>query len=103
MQFDCTNNVAEYEGLLLGFEQAWKRGIQLLKVFGDSELVVNQVRGLCEVKNARLKRYREVVWDEIECFMAFSISAIPRAQNKVAESMAFAAISFQPLAGFTQS
>lgn len=35
--------------------------------------------------------------------MVFSISAIPGAQNKVVDSMAFAAISFQPLPCFTQS
>ena len=43
-QFSCTNNVAEYESLVQGLFLAQKRGIQTLRVYGDSELVVNQVR-----------------------------------------------------------
>lgn len=44
LQFSCTNNVAKYESLIQGLLLAQKRGIQALKVYGDSELVVNQVR-----------------------------------------------------------
>lgn len=44
LQFNCTNNVAEYESLIQGLLLAQKRGIQALSVYGDSELVVNQVR-----------------------------------------------------------
>ncbi len=39
--FSCTNNIAEYEGLIVGLEWARKHGISLVKVYGDSELVVN--------------------------------------------------------------
>ena len=45
--------MAKYEALLLGLKQGQKMGIRLLKVFGDSELVVNQVRDLCEVKKTK--------------------------------------------------
>ena len=41
--FSCTNNVAEYEALIHGLKWAIKRGINCLQVFGDSELIVNQV------------------------------------------------------------
>ena len=44
--FACSNNVAEYEGLIQGPEWAKKRGIECIKVYGDSILVVNQVKGL---------------------------------------------------------
>jgi hypothetical protein len=43
LEFDCTNNMAEYEALLFGLRKARKMGIKLLKVEGDSELIVNQV------------------------------------------------------------
>lgn len=36
LAFQCTNNTAEYEALLLGLEVAKRHGIQLLKVLGDS-------------------------------------------------------------------
>ena len=41
--FSCIDNIAEYEGLIAGLEWARKRGISVMKVYGDSELVVNQV------------------------------------------------------------
>ncbi|KAH9302736.1 hypothetical protein KI387_014319, partial [Taxus chinensis] len=42
LQFDNTNNTAEYEALLLGLEIARQKGVQNLKVQGDAELIVSQ-------------------------------------------------------------
>ncbi|KAK4382997.1 hypothetical protein Sango_2819300 [Sesamum angolense] len=53
----CSNNVAEYEALILGLEIAVD-AIQLpLKAYGDSQLVVNQLLGLYEVKKSELLPY----------------------------------------------
>lgn len=40
LKFDTTNNVVEYEALILGLEVAYKIGVNHISVFGDSELVV---------------------------------------------------------------
>ena len=40
---DHTNNVCEYEALVLGLENARKMKIKNLEVFGDAELIVKQV------------------------------------------------------------
>ena len=40
LEYEAINNVAEYEALLLGLQTAKSMGVQCLKVFGDSELVV---------------------------------------------------------------
>ena len=53
--FPCTNNIAEYEDLLLGLKIAHKHGIKCLHVIGDSELVISQVRNTYVSKNKRLK------------------------------------------------
>ena len=39
--FECTNNVAEYEYLLLGLHALKDLGAKRVQIFGDSELVVN--------------------------------------------------------------
>eukprot|EP00958_Prasinococcus_capsulatus_P009913 scaffold958_cov325-Prasinococcus_capsulatus_cf.AAC.8 len=39
----CTNNEAEYEGLLMGLTEAAARDVDELHVRGDSQLVINQV------------------------------------------------------------
>ena len=44
LQFEATNNVAGYEALILGLEASKKMGVKCISVFGDSELVVQQVR-----------------------------------------------------------
>ena len=41
----CTNNEAEYEALVTGLELAIKMGIQSLHIYGDSQLIINQVEG----------------------------------------------------------
>jgi hypothetical protein len=40
LEFEATNNVAEYESLVLGLRAAKEMGIQEITVFGDAELVV---------------------------------------------------------------
>src|SRR5713226_394622 len=77
LEFEATNNVAEYEALLLGIEIAKDMGIKLLSIKGDSDLVVQQIRGQFACKCQRLKKYRNVVWDTMEFFDALNIEAIP--------------------------
>jgi len=39
LEFEITNNIAEYEGLILGLRAAKDLNVKKLEVFGDSELV----------------------------------------------------------------
>ena len=55
LSFTCTNNIVEYEVLLLGLKEAIKHNIKCLHVIGDFELVVSQVRMSYASKNKRLK------------------------------------------------
>ena len=73
LEFDCTNNVAEYEALLLGLEIARDMKIKCLSVIGDFDLVVSQVRNQFAAKNDILCNYRNAIWDAIEIFDVFSI------------------------------
>lgn len=54
----CTNNEAEYCGLILGLQAAIKLGSQEqeVEVNMDSELVVKQLKGLYKVKEPRLAK-----------------------------------------------
>ena len=40
LEFETTNNTAEYEALILGLRVAKDLGIQHISVYGDSKLVV---------------------------------------------------------------
>ena len=43
LEFEETNNVVEFEALLLGLEIAKDMGIKILNIRGDSDLIILQV------------------------------------------------------------
>ncbi|XP_050889037.1 uncharacterized protein LOC127094221 [Lathyrus oleraceus] len=45
LYFDCINNMAEYEVCIYGMEAAIDFRIKILEVYGDSALVISQVKG----------------------------------------------------------
>ena len=58
LEFEASNNVAEYEALILGLEAAKEMGIKMLNIKGDSDLVVLQIKNRYQCKNDRLRKYR---------------------------------------------
>jgi ribonuclease HI len=95
LEFDTTNNVAEYEALVLGLRAAKDMGIKEIFVFGDFELVINQIRNIYQAKHPRLISYRNEVWDLIDIFfLKFNISFIPREENTVVDSLTISARNF---------
>ena len=44
LEFDATNNVVEYEALLLGLKICKDRGVRCRNLKGDSDLVIQQLR-----------------------------------------------------------
>ena len=59
--FSATNNEAEYEVLLQGMVMVQKIGRKAIEAFSDSRLVVGQVRGEMEARNARMQEYLDQV------------------------------------------
>ena len=57
LEYQTTNNRAEYEALLKGLELAKSLGAESVIVQGDCQLVINQVNGMCEAKEGRMKKY----------------------------------------------
>jgi ribonuclease HI len=55
---DYTNNVCEYEALVLGLEAARKLEIKHLIVYGAAELIVKQIKQQYQAKHPRLRLYR---------------------------------------------
>jgi len=84
---EATNNVAEYQGLILGLDLAVSNGVKELDIFADSELMVKQVRGEYRVKNQDLRKLHAAVKERLENFQSWSINAVPRAQNAEADAL----------------
>jgi ribonuclease HI len=87
LEFACTNNVTEFEALLLGIENAYNLGCGHLIVFGDSELVVNLVRKIYSPSNKLLKHYTQVVWMLISNMLSFNITHVKRELNSMADRL----------------
>ncbi|KAI4983991.1 hypothetical protein ZWY2020_040781 [Hordeum vulgare] len=61
IHFDSSNNEVEYEALLYGLRMAITLGVRRLMVYGDSDLVVNQVMKEWDVRNPTMTAYCNAV------------------------------------------
>ena len=91
LQYQTTNNEAEYETLLKGLELAKSLGAESVIVQGDSQLIINQVNGMCEVKEDRMKKYLNKVKQLIKKFKEASFVQLLREENMEADALAKAA------------
>ncbi|KAL0298854.1 UNVERIFIED_CONTAM: hypothetical protein Sradi_6545200 [Sesamum radiatum] len=85
---NCSNNLAEYQALILGLEIAVDAKQLPLKVYGDSQLVVNQLLGLYEVKKSELLRYHNYVKRLMGWLGDVELEHLSRKDNKQADALA---------------
>ena len=87
-----TNNVAEYYALIAALDYAAASGIKRLRVFSDSQLIVNQIKGLYKVKHPDLRPLHERAKKQAAALESFTIQYVPREQNRDADDLANAAL-----------
>ena len=78
LYFDCTNNVAKYEALILGIKMLKELKIKNVFIYGDSELIINQVKGVYQAKHPRMRSYRNLVLDLLKYFEGYQLTLISR-------------------------
>jgi ribonuclease HI len=88
----CTNNEAEYRALMLGLEEALKRGVKNLTIFLDSELLVRQIAGIYRVKNQNLQGLMHELRKLLSLLDVYKVEHVMREKNKMADSLANEAI-----------
>ena len=84
----ATNNEAEYQALIDGLNYCIDNSIKEIKVFLDSNLVVEQVNENFKVKAANLKVLNSKVKELIEEFKLIKINHVYREDNKRADQLA---------------
>jgi len=87
-----TNNEAEYSAVLMALDRARNHGIARLRVYTDSQILVNQVTGLASVRSPGLKRLHHGVLMRIRDFQKVRFTFIPRTRNRIADAFANEAI-----------
>jgi ribonuclease HI len=83
----ATNNVAEYQAVLLGLERAKSLGATEVELVNDSELVARQLTGVYKVKHAAMKPLHQRARAELAGFESWSIRSVPRADNARADEL----------------
>jgi hypothetical protein len=87
IHFRASNNVAEYEALVHGLKLAKEIGIRRILHFGDSDLVVHQVLGEWDAKDANMVSYRFYIQQLCGFFKGCEFHHIPRANNSEADRL----------------
>ncbi|KAG8475773.1 hypothetical protein CXB51_032553 [Gossypium anomalum] len=82
LDFDCTNNMAEYEACIMGIRAAVEHKIKVLEVYGDSALVIYQLKGKWETRDPKLINYRRLVLELIEEFDDITFCYVPRDETR---------------------
>ena len=88
----ATVNEAEYHALLTGLKAAIELGIEDIRVRGDSNLIVSQVKGDWKVKEPRLIPLHAECNEMKKKFRRFDIAHVRREFNKDADALANSAI-----------
>ena len=88
LNFEATNNMAEYEACIARMKVLQELGVKKAKVFRDSTLVIAQAQRLWKVKEEHLKPYSKYLEDLTKTFDKIEYTIIPKAQNQFADSLA---------------
>lgn len=85
--FYCTNNIVEYEVYILGLEEDIYLRIKVLELYGDSSLVIHNIRGVWEIRHPNLIPYRDYMLRLLPKFDKITFSHIPREENHMAGAL----------------
>lgn len=85
---EATNNRAEYEALVRALEVARDHGFDVVHVRGDSQLVVEQVRGNWDANDPDLRERRVRVRELLDGFDDWRLEHVPREINERADQLA---------------
>ena len=84
----ATNNTAEYQALLIALARARDAGVKHLRVFSDSELLVNQVNGRYRTTVPHLQQYLQEAIRLMREIGRVDVTHVRREQNKEADALA---------------
>jgi ribonuclease HI len=97
LEFSCTNNIAEYEALLLGLRKLKAMGIRRAILKTDSQVICGHIDKSSKARDPKLEKYLHTVRRLKASFEGFSVKNIPRGENEHADLLAKSAAQGLPL------
>lgn len=82
-----TNNLAEWMALYVALRLLSAHGVKTAVIYGDSQLVINQVLGVWRVKDATIAFLHGMCHNVLRDFVAVSFNWIPRHLNEKADAL----------------
>jgi len=92
-----TNNQVEYQALIKGLELLKEVQADVVEIFGDSMLVINQLAGSYKCQSEVLIAYYEKCVQLLKEFRDFRLEHIPRLHSEEANRLAQHALGYQPI------
>jgi len=92
---ECTNNVAEYTAIIKALDAAKQLDAEDIKLFSDSELLVQQLLGKYKVKSDNLKPLFRQAVDLLNGFKKWDVQHITRDKNKQADRLVNQALNLE--------
>jgi ribonuclease HI len=92
-----TNNQAEYQAVLKGIKLMREVNAEVVEIFGDSQLVINQLAGEYECKDDILRDYHEECLQLLQDFKIVTLEHIPKCHNNKANRLAKGASGYRPI------
>jgi ribonuclease HI len=93
----CTNNMAEYEVLLLALRKARAVGARRLVILTDSELVAGHIGKTYKATKLDMMKYLQAVGSMEKFFLGIMVKSFPQLYNKEADAIAKAIALHEPL------
>jgi hypothetical protein len=78
LDFSCTNNITEYEALLLGLQKLKAMGIRRAILKTDSQVISGHIDKSSKARDPKLEKYLDTVRKLEASFEGFSVKNIPR-------------------------
>jgi ribonuclease HI len=97
LDFSCTNNIVEYEALLLGLRKLKAMGIRRVILRTDSQVILGHVDKSSKARDPKLEKYLDAVRRLEASFEGFSVKNILRGENEHADLLAKSVAQGLPL------
>jgi ribonuclease HI len=88
LDFSCTNNIAEYEALLLGLQKLRAMGIRRTILKTDSQVISVHIDKSSKARDPKLEKYLDTVRRLEASFEGFSVKNISRGENEHVDLLA---------------
>ena len=82
LNFNCTNNVVEYEACAMDLHATIDKKVKELKVYEDFSIVLYQLRREWEIRYSRLILYHNHIIEMIKQFNEINFNHLPGEENQ---------------------